>query len=180
MALPDKALPYGLRDVKITPIDVAGAYGTFIDLPVSQTFKWSDTADFSELRGDDQKQAEREAGGSVDWDLDSGGIRLEAYAAIAGGTVTTSGVTPNLIKTYSKKGTTTRPYFRVDGQAISDNGGDVHVVIYKAKATGDIEGEFTDGEFMVSSCSGSSSPNAADDLYDIIQNETASAITQPV
>lgn len=177
------ALPHGLRDIKITPIDAAGDYGTMIDLPVSQTLSWTDSADFSELRGDDELQAERESGQSVDWDMAQGGISLEAYAAIAGGTVGTSGVAPNTVKTYGKASGDARPYFRIDGQVISDNGGDVHLVIYRAKATGDIGGEFSEGEFEVTSMSGRGYPSqfAGDEgkVYDLVHNQTAAAITQP-
>lgn len=180
MALAANALPFGLRDVKLTPINASGAYGTFLDLPASRTLSWSDTADFEELRGDDVVQAERESGTSVDWDLEQGGISLEAYAAIAGGTVTSTGVTPNIKKTYAKDSDDSRPYFRIDGQIISDNGGDVHLVIYKAKATGDIGGEFSEGSFELTSASGRSYPNATGKLYDIVHNETSAAIVQPV
>lgn len=173
------ALPYGLRDVKLTPIDDAGALGTFVDLPAARTLSWTETEDFEQLRGDDVVQAERGNGAIVDWDLEQGGISLEAYAVLAGGEVVESGITPAAVRTYSKKGTDSRPYFRIDGQAINDNGGDTHVVIYKAKATGDIGGEFSDGSFLLTSASGSGYPNGAGDLYDIVQNETAAAIVQP-
>ncbi len=179
MALADNALPYGLRDVKLTPIDDAGVLGTMVDLPASRTLSWAETEDFEQLRGDDIVQAERGNGAVVEWDLEQGGISLDAYAVMAGGLVTSTGTTPDEVKTFSKTGTDSRPYFRIDGQAINDNGGDTHVVIYKAKATGDIGGEFSDGSFLLTSASGSGYPNAAGDLYDIVQNETAADITQP-
>lgn len=180
MAIADNALPYGLRDVKLTPISDAGTIGTFVDLPASRTLSWTETEDFEELRGDDQVQAERGNGATVDWDLEQGGISLEAYAVLAGGAVAESGVSPNVVRTYSKTSSHSRPYFRIDGQAINDNGGDTHVVIYKAKATGDIGGEFSDGAFLLTSASGRGYPNTAGKVYDIVQNETATAIVQPV
>lgn len=183
MTLPDTALPYGLRDVKVTPItaDVAGSitYGTFVDLPVSRTLSWKEKEDFEQLRGDDKVAAERGNGPLIDWSLEKGGVSLAAYAVIAGGTTTASGTTPNQKVTYQKAGTDSRPYFRVDGQAINDNGGDTHVILYRCKATGDIEGAFEDGGFTIQSCSGTGYPNADDELYDIIYNETAADITQP-
>lgn len=178
----DKALPYGLRDIKLTPISAAGAYGSIIDLPVARTLSWNDTAEFEELRGDDKVYAERESSGTVDWDLESGGIPLAAYAAMAGGAVTQSGVTPNVKKTYSKDAADARPYFYIEGQSINDNGGDTHVVIYRAKVTGDIGGEFGDGQFFLTSCSGRGYPDAlhSDKIYDIVHNETEVATVVPV
>jgi len=177
----NKALPYGLRDIKITPIDAAGAYGTMIDLPVARTLSWSDTIDTEELRGDDQVYAERESSGTLDWDLESGGIPLTAYAAIAGGAVVESGVTPNVIRTYSKDSSDARPYFYMEGQAINDNGGDTHIVMWRCKATGDIGGEFADGQFLLTSCSGRAYPSPAESnkIYDIVHNETETASVVP-
>lgn len=177
MALSNPALPYGLRDVKITPIDAAGALGTPVDLPAGQTFSFSETENFEELRGDDIVQASRGDGPVVEWSLEAGGISIAAWKVLAGGTITDSGVTPNLKKTFAKKGLDARPYFKVEGQSISDSGGDVHCVVHKCKADGDLSGEFADGSFFVSSASGKGYPNSTDDLYDFVQNETAAAIT---
>lgn len=176
-------LPYGLRDVKITPFTDATATvlaGSSIDLPNAQTMTWSETEDFEELRGDDQLQATHGKGPQIEWDLESGGISMEAYAAIAGGTVTTTGTTPNQVKTFRKLTTDQRPYFKVEGQAISDSGGDFHTVIYRAKASKDIKGELKDGAFMIPATSGvglgSKVPATLDRLYDFVQNETATSI----
>jgi hypothetical protein len=49
MPLDNTPLPYGLRDVKLTAYtDAAGTVlaNTSVDLPVSQTFSFSDTVDF--------------------------------------------------------------------------------------------------------------------------------------
>ena len=54
MALATNVLPYGLRDVKLTPIDDAGVLGTPVDLPAARTFSFSEAEEFEELRGDDQ------------------------------------------------------------------------------------------------------------------------------
>lgn len=177
MALPDRALPYGLREVKLYPIANDGTVGTAVKLPASRTFTFAEAEDFTELRGDDRVQATRGQGPQVDWDLEGGGISLEAYAAIAGGTVTESGVTPNIKKTYKKKVTNARPYFQVKGRAISDSGGDFHIVVYKCKANDDIGGELSDGEFFLTEASGIGIGNTAEDLYDFIHNETEVALT---
>lgn len=172
----DTALPYGLRDVKITPYDDSGALTTPIDLPNSQVFSFEDSEEFTELRGDDKRVAIRGQGSQIDWSLESGGISLEAWAALSGGNVSEEGTTPDTIVTLLKKTTDVRPYFKVEGQAISDSGGDFHCVIYKCRATGSLEGEFSDGEFWVSACEGEAIGDDSDNLYEFVQNETATPI----
>ena len=182
MALNTIPLPYGLRDVKITPYTDATALtlGTAIDLPYSRTFSFSEAEDFEELRGDDRLVTSRGNGSQIDWELEGGGISFEAVAAMYGGTVTTSGVAPNQIKRLRKKTTDTRPFFKVEGQAISDSGGDFHAIVYRCRSTGELEGELSDGSFLLTGASGtgfgSNVVGMEDTLYDFIQNETTTAI----
>lgn len=171
------ALPYGLRDVKITPYNADGTLGTSVDLPVMQTLSWSETEEFNDLRGDDQLQATRGRGANVEWDLEAGGISLEALAVLTGATVTNTGTAPSRIKTLAKTSGQVRPYFKIEGQAIGDTGGDVHVVIWRARVNDNVEGEFADGEFFVTSCSGVGLPDATGRVWNIVHNETATAIS---
>lgn len=176
MALATTALPYGCRDVRVSPIADDGTVGTGVDLPNSQTLSFTEAEEYEELRGDDGIVAIRGKGAQVQWTLESGGISLAAYKVLAGGTVTVSGTTPNQIRQYRKVRTDTRPYFKAEGQAISDSGGDMHVILYKARASTNLEGEFADGKFWISKAGGTAIPNISDLLYDFVQNETATAI----
>lgn len=177
MVLPVNTLPFGLRDVKLTPIDDAGTLGTAVDLPASLTFSFSEAEEFETARGDDGTVAIRGKGPLVNWSLESTGISLAAWKVLVGGTVTSSGTTPALKKALLKKGTDVRPYFLVEGQMISDSGGDVHGTVYKCRATGDLSADFNDGEFAHTSIDGQGIPNDDGDLYLIEQNETAVAIS---
>lgn len=175
------ALPYGLRDVKLTPYTNSTTLsGTTIDLPNAQTFSFEESEEFTELRGDDKVVASVGQGASVSWSLESGGISLEAYQVLNGGTVTESGVTPNTVKKYSKKTTDTRPEFKVEGQAISESGGDFHAVLYRCKVTDNIGGELSDGEFFVTSCGGTAFGSRVDTtedlIYEFVENETLTPI----
>lgn len=175
------ALPYGLRDVKLTPYTSPGTLGaTAVDLPNSRTFSFEESEEFEELRGDDKVVATRGRGASVSWELESGGISLEAYVVIAGGTLTESGVDPDLIRTYAKKATDSRPEFKVEGQAISESGGDFHVVLYRCKATESLSGSLEDGTFWLTSASGTALPSQTtgdeDLLYEFVENSTATPI----
>lgn len=181
MALAAKALPFGLRDVKLIPLGVDGATpGTAVDLPVSRTLSFAESEDFEELKGDDQTEASHGAGPIVEWSLEGGGISLEAWATMAGGTVTTTGTTPDIVKTYKKNVSEARPYFKAEGQSINDNGGDFHCVIYRAKADGSLSGEMANGSFLLTSASGkgygSLEAGFEGDSYDFIHNETETAI----
>lgn len=177
-----EALPYGLRDVKlrgyVTPTTLAASS---VDLPNSRTFSFEEAEEFEELRGDDKVVATRGRGASVSWELESGGISFEAYQTMNGGTITETGVTPNKVKTYSKKVTDARPEFQVEGQAISESGGDFHVVLDRCKATESLSGELGDGTFWLTSASGTALPSrlagSEDLLYEFVQNETATAIS---
>jgi hypothetical protein len=180
MALSDPALPYGLRDVKLTPINSDGSLGTSVDLPVAQTLSFSEAEEFQELRGDDRVVAVHGQGPMVEFDLEAGGISLEAWQVMTGGDLDEIGATPNQTKSLTKKVTQSRPYFQIEGQSINDVDGDTHVVIYKAKVTDNLEGEFADGEFFVTSCSGQGIGDADDKLYTITWNETAESITAGV
>lgn len=182
MPLTTIPLPYGLRDVRVTPYttDAATALGTAVDLPYGQTFSFSESEDFEDLRGDDKLIATHGQGAEIEWELEAGGISLEALKIFAGGTISESGTTPNQIKTFQKKVTDNRPYFKAEGQAISDSGGDFHCIVYKCKVTDSIEGEFADGSFYVSKMKGKGLPatltGKVDVLYEFVQNETATAI----
>jgi hypothetical protein len=175
--LDDPALPYGIRDIKLTPVLSDGSLGSPVDLPVGQTLSFSEAEEYQELRGDDRLVAVHGQGPTVEWELEAGGISLEAWQVLTGGLLTELGATPTQTKSLLKKVTDARPYFRIEGQAINDVNGDTHCVIFKAKVTENLEGEFTDGEFFVTSCSGQGIGNEDDDLYLFTWNETAEAIT---
>jgi len=176
-------LPYGLRDVKLTPYtDSAGTtLGTPIDLPNGRTFSFSEAEEFTELRGDDKLITTRGKGASVDWDLEAGGLPFEAVQVMVGGTIVESGVSPDLVKTFTKKANDVRPFFGVEGQAISDSGGDLHGVLDRCRSTGNLEGAFGDGEFFLTSGSGVALPSLiaarVDTLYEFVQNETVTPIS---
>lgn len=179
----ETSVPYGLRDIKLTPYtDASGSTlaTTSVDLPIARTLSFSDTESFEELRGDDRVVAQHGNGASVEWEMESGGLPFDAFKVMAGGTIVETGVTPAAKRVFSKKVTDQRPYFKIEGQVISDSGGDVHCIIYRCKATGELSGEFSDGAFFLTSASGVGigavgGPNA-DKLYDFVQNESVTAI----
>lgn len=181
MAITD-ALPYGLRDVKITPYSDDGgtALGTVsYDLPNAQTFSFNETEEFQELRGDDRLVAIHGNGATVDWSLEAGGVSLTIWSILSGGQLVVSGLAPNRVEIMRKRGSDVRPYFRVDGQVISDSGGDIVARVYRCRCNDTIGGDFADGTFHVTSVSGQGLPllNMENDLlYDIIRHETKTTL----
>lgn len=176
MPLTTVPLPYGIRDVKIAVL-TAETPGTSIDFPNARTLSFSEAEDFTELRGDDGVVAVHGGGASVNWSLEGGGFSFEAVKAMYGGTITDTGTTPNMKRAYVKKDTDIRPYIQIEGQAISDSGGDFHVKLYKARATGELSGSLADAAFWLTGASGRAIARTSDrNIYEIVQNETAVAI----
>lgn len=177
------ALPYGLRDVKLTPyLDALGTHlgNQSLDLPFAQTFSFSEAEEFQELRGDDKLVTTHGRGAQVAWSLASGGISLPAWKAMSGGTLSEEGVAPNRSIRLRKRSSDVRPYFRVDGQAISDSGGDLRATVFRCRVTGDLNGDFGDGEFFVTNAGGDGLPlldDSNDLLYDFVQNEQKTTIS---
>lgn len=183
MPLPT-ALPYGIRDIKITPYTDAAATtlaATSIDLPNARTLSFSETEEFTELRGDDEVVTTRGQGPSVEWELESGGLDFAACKAMQGGTITETGITPAIKVTWAKKTTDSRPFFKLTGKALSDSGGHVNCVLDRCRSTGNFEGEFADGEFFLTSGSGvalgSKITGRVGIVYEFEQLETADTTT---
>lgn len=176
------ALPYGIRDCKLTPyLDKGGTTLSteVVDLPNMQTFSFSEEEEFQELRGDDRVVAIRGSGATVSWELEAGGYKIRIWEILTGGTVVLTGVAPNRQWRLDKRGSDSRGYFKMHGQAISDSGGDVQTVVYRCRCNESIEGEFADGEFFITNASGQGLPildDVNDLLYSHIFNETATPI----
>jgi hypothetical protein len=179
MAAPDTSLPYGLRELKVATMSGTGTRGTLVALPNAQTLEFTEGTNSQELRGDDKVVARRVTIGDVEWTLGAGGIRLEAAVVMFGGSLVTSGTTPNEKKTYKRLSTDARPDFWLSGRALSESGGDYHMVFLRAKA-GNFSGTLQDQEFWVSNAEGTALGSLAvgtpDEIYNLVINETAAAI----
>lgn len=176
------SLAFGLRDIKLTPYADAGGniLGTVsYDLPNAQTLSFSETEDYTDLRGDDRLVATHGAGAQVDWSLEAGGVSLTIWAILSGGQRIVSGLSPNRVERMIKRSSDARPYFRIDGQSMSDSGGDLWGRIYRAKCNGDLSGDLGDGNFQITNASGVGLPlndEKNDLLYEWIRHETKTAI----
>lgn len=169
MPLAGAVYPYGIRDIKLLPLPS----GTAVDLPAARTLKFTEEPVTAELDGDDVTVAIVTFTKNVPFELEAGGISLEAYAVMTGRTLANAGTTPSQTQTMSAVGGDSFPYIKIYGKVVGDVG-DLHVKLLKAKVQ-QIEGEFKNGEFMVTKCSGIAIDNGTK-IMDIVWNETAAAL----
>lgn len=179
MPINDHRLPYGLRDLKVATLSNTGVKGTLVDLPAAQTLEFTETTSEQELRGDDVVKAKRTTVEAVEWTMDAGGIQFQAMVVIAGGTYSTTGTTPSVVNKWRRLEGEAYPDFYLEGQALSESGGDHHTVIHRAKAN-QISGTHQDQEFWVSHAEGTGigTLTAANvgAVWDMVANETTTAI----
>ena len=161
--------PFGIRDIKLMPLPT----GTQVDLPNERTLSFSERLVNGELRGAGKTVAVVSEVDAVEFDLEAGGISLEAYALMSGRTAVESGTTPSKTNTLNGEGAERYPYFKIYGKSLGDGTDDIHVKLFKCKLTGGIEGSLQDGEFWVTSCSGICIDDGTAGIWDIVQNETA-------
>jgi hypothetical protein len=166
MSFGDK--PFGLRDVKVT--NAGGT--TQVDLPSGRTFSFTERIKSGELSGDDKTLAVVAFSDAVEWTLEGGGISLEAYALMTGRTATVAGTAPNQTDTLAGSVQEAFPYFKVYGKAVDDATGDIHCKLGKCKLTA-INGQFGDGEFFITQCSGLAIGDSSGKIFEFVQNETA-------
>lgn len=163
--------PFGLRNVVL--VNAAGS--AYVNLPAGQTLTFGERVVSEELPGNDAVSAVVSISDAVEWELEAGGISLEAYALMTGRTPTESGTTPNRTNTLLARAQAAFPYFKIYGKAIDDGVGDIHVKIPKAKIVDTIEGEFANGKFWVTKCKGLAVDNGTA-LFEFVQNETAASL----
>ncbi len=180
MALTTHPLPFGLRKIHLFPLSAAGTRvaGQSVFLPASRTLSFSEAVDSEDLQAEDSLYASHQSNMRVEWDLEGGGVSLAVLKVLTGGTITETGTTPNQKNVFTKLKSDDRSYFDIEGQAISDSGGDFHVVLYRCKCDDAIEAQFDQGSFTMTSTSGKAYGDlSTSKLYDFTQNETATAIT---
>lgn len=154
-------MPFGMKEIKIKVGSVVK------ELPAALTLKFKEKVVSGRGRGGDRLRALAAAPDGVEWEMESLGISLEAYAMMTGLTVVESGVSPNGQKTLASSSTNRYPYFDIYGKALGVGADDVHYHIINAKIMDGMDAPLQDAEFTKSAYKG----EALD--WEIIQNETA-------
>lgn len=162
---------FGLRDVKVT--NIGGT--TQKDLPVAQKLKITPKMKSGELEGDDSLVSVVAFITGGEWELEAGGIDLDALAIITGKTLTNAGTAPNATSTLKLSAGDVMPWFKIYGKSMGDGLDDIHAKLPKAKCT-ELEGEFSEGEFYITSCKGIAVDDGTNGVISIVQNETATTL----
>lgn len=164
--------PFGLNDLKVT--NLAG--DTQVDLPSARVFGFKPVFTTAELTGDDRIVSVASRMAKIEWELEAGGIDLDALAIITGWTVSSSGSTPNQQEELQFDGGDCNPYFKIYGKALGDIcTDDIHVLLWKAKLL-DMDGRLEDGQFFITKCSGVAVDDGTHGCMEIIQHETAATL----
>lgn len=164
---PDSGKPYGLHRLWITPYtdgDGTILSDTSYRMPIARKLAFTENADNDTLDGDDKAAVgEEEKGATVSGSIEVGGIDLMCWSIITGGQLIEEGVEPNVVRILRKKGSDTRPYFRVDGQSLAQKTSDVVQRIYRCKASGKIQNDSAYGTFQTPSVDFTGTPMPGDD-----------------
>ena len=161
--------PFGLHEVLLT--NLAGS--TQVALPASRVLKFKERVKSAEFTGDDLLQGVHTISEAVEFELESGGIGLDAYALVTGRSTDPSGSTPNRTVTLAGAGAEPYPYFKIYGKVLDDGLGDIHCKLFKCKLTEPMEGSFNYGEFFVNSMKGIGIDDGTNGIFEFVQNETA-------
>lgn len=182
MALSRVTKLYGVADAKIFPLtsDTTSAltYGAAIDVPGIQSVKLTPNYEDKELKGDDAVLEADTKLLSIDFSFQHAKLSFDALAVLEGGTVADSGVSPNQKSTYSQTTASKPQYFKFEAQVryVDIAAGDVHLVLYKAKA-GKVDIEVKGDDYVIASVSGKAIGTIKDGkVKDIVINETEVAI----
>lgn len=170
----------GLNDLKIAKIttDTAGtlAYATAIDVPGVTTLSLSPKFVEKELRGDEAVIDKYSKLDSIDWSFANVILSLDALAILIGGAVVASGTTPNMKQTYTVLSTDLPAYFKMEGQSTYTDAGDIHVILYKCKASS-VQYELKGEDYATVSASGTAIGTVNNKkIKEVVINETAAAI----
>lgn len=120
------SVPYGLTDLVIEPLDSSDTpvSGKGVKLIGGQTLDISINEDQTDGEGYGDVMGTVYSATSADVTLTALGTDLDAIAAVTGGTVVSSGSSPNVVQTLNVGVTgQARPYCRIIGRALGNNGG---------------------------------------------------------
>jgi hypothetical protein len=172
-----------LREVSVARMEsdlaTAPTYGTGVRLDAAVKLTVQPKTESKELNGDSVLQDVYARTTAVDLDIEVGLLSLDGYQIMVGGSVTTTGTTPNQKVVYSLKASDwSPPYFKLEGRwTYAGVGiGDAHVILYKCKVTDAPAIELNDasGNFGTVKFKASALPATADgSWFDIVLNETA-------
>lgn len=162
-------LAFGLRQIAL--YDAAGANKVL--LPAALMMHVTTLLQTARFEADGRLVGATAFVAGAEWELEAGGISLEALARLTGDTATLTGTTPNRVLTMSAAAGDAMPYVRVYGRALADVG-DVVCRLMRCKLEA-LEGTFRTGEFWVTYAKGVAVSNGTA-VYEFAQAETVAAL----
>lgn len=130
---------FGLRIVKFGLWVGDGTYSNQITVPSAQLFGIKLRTSKGELTGNDAITARHARAIAGSGNLRFGSISLSVLSLITGRDIESVGSTPNRKKRLRIAGAQDFPYFGLCGKAHSDEGGDMHMFVSKAKISDDFD-----------------------------------------
>lgn len=172
MSAPNPVLPFGLNSIVVT--NISGT--TQVALPASRRLMFKERYQTGEAPGDDALQAIASTSMAAEWEMEVSGISLEAMAIMTNRTLTTTGSTPNEVKTMTASGGERLPYFKIYGKSLGDGDDDVHILLFKCKLTEGPENTMQFGEFSGPTYKGIAVDDGVNGIFDTVINETADTL----
>lgn len=162
--------PFGIRQIALYGADGTGK----VLLPAAMMLHVTPLLETARFEAGGRLVGASSIVAGAEWELEAGGISLEALAKLTGGNAATLGTTPSRTLTLSQAAGAQMPYLRIAGRAVAADGGDVIARLYRCKVEA-LEGTFRAGEFWVSYAKGVAVSNGSL-VYEFVQQETAAAL----
>ncbi len=162
--------PFGIRQIALYNADGSGK----VLLPAAMMMHVTPLLETARFEANGQLVGASSLVAGAEWELEAGGLSLEAFAKLTGGSAAAAGTTPNRTLTLGQDAGAAMPYLRITGRAVSADGGDVYVSLYRCKLEA-LEGTLRDAEYWVSYAKGVAVSNGSL-VYEFVQRETGAAL----
>lgn len=170
--------PFSIQDAGAYPY-TAGVAGALVDLVAIREVSHSTVTSEYENRGDGAVIAAGADLDGMDVTITLAAFTPASVAAVAGGTVTTGGVSPAAITTYTRNVDDAVPYFKLAAQtrAKDSDGGMARITYPKVGWRGGPDLGFADNAFAETQVTGRAQPDTDGDvfLYEVFDAWTALA-----
>lgn len=183
MTLPTQSGLLGLDDVKIfelTTDDASNlAYGSAVDVAGIQNIDLKPNYVQKQLMQDEEVDGIYQKLKAITWAFSNAKVSIDALKILEGGTLTSSGNTPNQKNTFTLIEDSEPKYFKLEGKIdySTDAIGDFHLVLYKCKAL-TLEVAYRAQNYAIVSASGIAIPTVNNSkIRDYVMNETATSIS---
>lgn len=183
MTLPKESGLLGLDDVKIFELTADDAsnltYGSAVDVVSMQNIDLEPNYIQKPLIQDEEIEGIYQKLKAISWSFANAKVSLDVLNILEGGSVTTTGTTPNEKHTFTLTDSSEPKYFKLEGKInySTDDIGDFHLVLYKCKALA-VQVGYRAQNYAIVSASGISIPTVNNSkVRDYVFNETTAPIS---